>query len=353
MGLFNKKDKGGFKFESIKFEGGRNDIYTRQTINADRIDPNAHITVTAPLVAYIVKRGVFYGPLNPGTHRVFDGKREALNKKDGLSDIDILYICLQFKERFKWGTTNPIRTIDPIAQIYASIGARGEFEIVIDNAERFYKEFCKHQQSIGIDDLRERLVERLIGEEFVPTLARMMREFEYSFTNIQEGFKEIAKGMRYELNKIFAEYGISVTAFFISDVSVTDDDAEEQIIAALNKIGYDAKAAEERRRGKIELMEAVQEIERLSDREWEKEKYLLALKERNYNAYLEACKATGISPDKKAAARFCRKCGEAITAGAMFCNACGERAAGDKICGCGKANPLEGRFCNACGKELK
>jgi membrane protease subunit (stomatin/prohibitin family) len=254
----------------------------------------------------------------------------------------------------EWGTPAPISMRDPVTDILITVSANGAFEVRISDPNKFYREVVKHQKNYTMTDLRKRLLDTLMYE-FRPALAKTMMDNRYTFDVIDAHIKDIGSSIEPALRKIFLnDYGIEMTKFIIKYIGIPANQKTE-IENMLKEIKYDYKEEEKKRKAKIELREELEILERLKDKDWEKEKYLLELKARDYQRYLDVCKIIGWdSGDKKetAAVQYCGKCGKPLAAGVAFCNYCGTQASGKKICVCGKENSIDSAFCGGCGQKL-
>ena len=96
------------------------------------------------------------------------------------------------------------------------------------------------------------------------------------------------------------------------------------------------------------------ELERLDDKQWEREMYLKRLEQEDKAAYYEVLKVVGSKGGATAAGAFCPNCGHSYENGAAFCPGCGKKlAAATVTCPkCGKTYPGDTAFCSACGTKL-
>jgi len=348
------KDK---KKTSVTFFGGDDDLVSRVKLNAEQYDKRAAVVVGSHLVAYLEKGGILQDTFQPGTYPLFDKKAGVMRRVLGdIDGLEIVYVAKEHKEDMLWGTTSPIEMKDPVTEEFINVTANGKFQIRISDPEKFYREMVKHQSKFTVVDLQRKLLDYLMFR-MKPAFAKTIIENRYTFDVIDMHVEELGNSLMPKLKKIFLDdYGIEMTDFIINRIAIPQNQKDE-----IKRILKQMKAEEIERKlkgeAKVELKEALAELERLADKEWEKEKYLLELKARDYDRYLEVCKAIGweSSPNPKApasAGKFCPKCGKALTGGADFCNYCGAQVAGKKACSCGRENPPDGRFCGGCGRKL-
>ena len=101
------------------------------------------------------------------------------------------------------------------------------------------------------------------------------------------------------------------------------------------------------------MKEYLAELERLDDKQWEREKYLLEIKQNDKEAYYEVLKVIGAKEPASVGGNFCPKCGHSVEPNQAFCPACGQKLAKtETVCSCGHVNSGDAAFCGGCGKKL-
>jgi rubrerythrin len=143
--------------------------------------------------------------------------------------------------------------------------------------------------------------------------------------------------------KFESSYGLSIVEFKIADFDLLDED--------MNAI--EEFAAEKQRQERIK--EYLAEVERLSDKEWERDKYLRNLELEDKRAYYEVLKVIGNKHEGiPTVENKCPNCGAEFQPADKFCPRCGKRVSKEPIIcpGCGKSNAYNAIFCSGCGKKL-
>jgi hypothetical protein len=354
-----------FKFSKLKADLVAGQLMSRKSISAERLEKNATIEVESHCNALLCKGGNIKDVLNPGTYNVFDKKQGTL---DG---VDVVFLAKTTTRPVPWAVSPMIDMLDPITNIAIKLGGEGGFEVRIADIKKFYTEVISTESSYMVVDLQERL-QRLLMSKFRPALARIMEDNRYTYFSITAHQDKIEKEVHKVLKDTFAEYGIEMTTFFIEEIRVPQSD-KQKIQKALDDMDFDHKEEGRKQKAKEELKEHLDYIERLADKEWEKEKYILALKQRDYEAYLNVVKvigwqhkdisgSIGVAPstpncvDKPKIDSFkqinCFKCNRTLAVDSTFCNGCGSQVSGKRKCCCGKENALDSAFCGSCGKKL-
>ena len=167
----------------------------------------------------------------------------------------------------------------------------------------------------------------------------VVNESRISYDGFDTNIMSIARKAGAALSEKFsADWGIGLVDFIIEAFVISDED----------KARVEAALSEHRQENKIK--EHLAELERLDDKKWEREKYLLNLQATDREAYYEVLKVTGETAPKGS---FCPKCGHSVEATEAFCSNCGQKLSGDTTCpDCGKKNAADAKFCGGCGKKL-
>lgn len=292
--------------------------------------------------AILIKGGGDLRYYDSGNYNVFDNKKEIKNWRSGLS-VEVIYIPKNTRVLIKWGTPNRLRYRDEASNKVITVGARGEFEVSVSNPQQFFEEVVGSKQEFNLTEFRKRFSET-VATEFADIFLRIIDEKKLTYDKFTANKKTIGESMGQILNPMFdSNYGLSVRNFKIADFDLNDEDMAS----------IEAAAAEQKKQDK--LKEYLAEVERLDDKQWEREKYLRQLELQDKNAYYEVLKVIG--KGKKIDAEEhnkCPNCGLEYKPVDKFCPHCGKRVSKDPIIcpDCGKSNESTAVFCANCGKRL-
>ncbi|GHV01683.1 hypothetical protein FACS1894211_11860 [Clostridia bacterium] len=325
------------------------DLFVKLVVDGE-LDKKAQLIVPPTHRAILVKDGQMLQTLESGKYDIYDKKSDLSGfffKRFETDSVEIIYMSKTARLRMPWGTPRQLELRDPLTDIPLKIGANGEFEIRIGEPRKFFLEVVGMAGSYDLDKLQERVLAKLMSE-FQPALIKTMREKRLTYCMADEYTKEIAEGVAPILGGILSDnYGITMCDFFIGRILIPEACKAE--IEAVLKSGKEEterrereekeekKRIERRDEEKRELKEYLADLERLTDKEWEKEKYMRELEARDYERYLEVCRAVGWKRDAKGGdakadggkdgseRRFCTKCGAAAAPDDVFCSKCGKR----------------------------
>lgn len=303
---------------------------------------NARFEVPITHNAIVIKGGGNMRYYKSGLYDVFDDKKEIKNWKRGMS-IEVIYIPKDTRVLIRWGTPNRLRYRDEASNKVITVGARGEFDVTVVNPEQFFRKVVGAKKEFDIAEFRKRFSET-VATEFADIFLKTVAAKNLTYDKFTANKKEIGQSMGEILSPEFErDWGLSVLNFKIADIDLFDEDME----------AIEDFAAEKQKQEKMK--EYLAELERLDDKQWEREKYLRQLELQDKAAYYEVLKVLGDEGAEKVDAPLvCPNCGAPYKATDKFCPKCGKRVSKEPmICpDCGKANEYIAVFCSGCGKKL-
>ena len=300
--------------------------------------------------AYVIKGGGNSRFLRSGTHRLFDTDEEYKNFNQVGYSLDVIYIPRETNVNILWGTPSQFKYRDEASNKVISVGARGQFKVSISNPEQFYRKVAAAADEFDKDRFQAQFLPDVVNE-FVDGFLQVVKENKLTYDRFDANRKQIGISVGKILSDKFDKsWGVELNDFIIVNFLISTED-----MAAVE----DA-AAEAVRQQK--LKEYLSELERLDDKNWEREKYLRQLEMQDRAAYYEVLKIIG-HPSRGANATggsasaefFCPNCGNKVRAGEVFCSKCGKKVVKDKlVCSkCNHENESTATFCVACGEKLK
>ena len=348
--MFSKKPQ-IIKFEQNYCNASINDnsiLFVRVT---DEIrDKHAMVEIPRTHNAYIIKGGSDSRFYTSGPVEVFNDKKEIKDWKKGFS-VEVVYMPKDTSVLINWGTPNKVKYRDDASNRVIDVGARGQFGITITQHEQFFRKVVGVRKEFDLTDFRKHFSAAVVNE-FADCFLTVVSGAKMTYDQFDANRKSIGEAVGKILSVKFEEsWGIGLVDFIIESFEISQEDMD----------AVEDAAAEARKQKRTQ--EYLAELERLNDKEWEREKYLRQLELQDRNAYYEVLKVIGHPPASggshgsgaKAQSTFCPKCGAAVKAGDVFCSKCGQRVVKESIVcpKCGKSNDGEAAFCAACGEKLK
>ena len=308
-------------------------------VNGIVTDKHAIVEVPYTHNAIIIKGGGDCRYYKSGNYDVFDNKTEIKNWKRGLS-VEVIYIPKDTQVLIKWGTPNRVRYRDEASGKVITVGARGQFDISVSNPEQFFRKVVGVKKEFNLVEFDRRYSET-VATEFADIFLRIVAEMHLTYDKFDANKKEIGVRMGEILSPMFeTEWGLIVRNFKIEKLDLYDSDMNAIENAAADAVRQDR------------MREYLRELERLDDKQWEREKYLRELQLRDNAAYYEVLKVVG--ERKKPEKSKCPHCHTEIDGAVVYCPSCGKRISNTPItCPyCGKVNEGSATFCCGCGLKL-
>lgn len=340
------KKKGAKTHQIIKFEQNlcnakvddNEVLFVR--VNDVVTDPKALFEVPITHSALLIKSGGNIKAYDSGTYNVFENEGEIKNWKAGMS-VEVVYIPKDTRVLIKWGTPNRLRYRDEVSGKVITVGARGEFDVSVVNPDIFFRKVVGAKKEFDLEEFKKRYRET-VATEFADIFLKTVDEKHLTYDKFAANKKEIAQAIGEILSVQFEkDWGLSVLNFKIADIDLLDEDMQ-----AVESVAHE-KASTQR------LKEYLAELERLSDKEWEKQKYLRNLELQDKAAYYEVLKIIGISAGTKEKL-ICPNCNGEYSLADKFCPHCGKYLSTEplKCPECGTLNKHTATFCSNCGKKL-
>lgn len=188
-------------------------------------DPDARFEVPITHNAIVIKGGGDMRYYKSGNYNVFDDKKDVKKWKSGLS-VEIIYIPKDTRVLIKWGTPNRLRYRDEASNKVITVGARGEFDVSVTNAEQFFRKVVGAKKEFNLMEFRKRYSET-VATEFADIFLKIIDEKKLTYDKFTANKKLIGESMGTVLSPMFErDWGLSVLNFKIADFDLLDEDLE-------------------------------------------------------------------------------------------------------------------------------
>ena len=337
----------------IRFEN-KNDFFFYRAYG-EVSNPDAQVVVSGDNKLIIVRNGVKSEVLSGGAYNIFReediAKTGLLKNKRELAKpvvIDLIVYNDGFSYQGFWGTIAPIPYRDPETDIPVEFKGRGSYDVRIADVNKFMQTLIGSAKGMTVFDIKERIKDT-IWQVIRNKIAVCIHDLHLNYIDVVVNEANISNAIQPIISETLNDlYGVYIPIFNIVEIFI-DEEKRNQVEAIL-------QARRDELKNKKDVKEIVAELERLEDRNWEKEKYLLELEKADREKYYEVLKVLGWNNPKDAqkGRKFCPKCGTALGLDEDYCPNCGERISKELKCPhCGK--PLNGasKFCPHCGNKIK
>lgn len=322
-----------------------NDILFRK-VKIDTFSQSRCVIVPETHNALVVVDGIAHETLPSGRHYIFDRKKSSIVISDKKSPlIEIIYISKTAKLNIYWGTINQWEMRDPVTGTSIKLGASGEFEVQVCNPRKTYLELIGRDETFDIDNLKSRLLGRLLAEVQY-SLATTMAEMKLSYDRLGEVLLPMSKAILPAVKEMFEkDYGLTIFSFTISNIIISEDDIKK---IAKAKALYAANLMKK---------EEWENKEKKDDKDFERQMLVKKMEIEDYEKYLETVNKVGWPANKTTKAqdaKECPNCQAQLKGENKFCPVCGYSLEKTKIkCpNCNKLVLKSDTFCKHCGTKL-
>lgn len=318
---------------------------------------------------------------------------KALNRTTGGDTpfhCEVYFINKTEQMSIKWGTDSKVQYIEPTYGFPISIGASGEMSLRAEDSRKLLLKLVGTESFLG--------QQKLIGffRSFLMTrvktyIAQVMKANAINIFEIDENLTLFSNSIKNLLVSDFADYGVSLEQFFVTNVLKPDGDRQYEKFKELHFRQY-ADIAEAKLRQQTDLIYAQTEAQKIiidsqaqaTKRAQEGYTYQ---QERGFDVATEVARNEAVGQftnlgvglgtmagvggvvagtvggametalNKAGAAANCAKCGAPLPANAKFCLECGEKVAPaipDNMTVCPECGNTvtKGKFCPECGHKF-
>ena len=306
---------------------------------------------------------------------------------------EVYFINKTEQMSIKWGTDSKVQYIEPTYGFPISIGASGEMSLRADNARKLLLKLVGTENFLGQQKLVS-FFRAFLMTRVKTYIAQVMKSNAINIFEIDENLTSFSESIRKLLIADFADYGIALEQFLITNIVKPDGDRQYEKFKELHFRQY-ADIAEAKLRQQTDLIYAQTEAQKViidsqaQATKRSQEGYTYA-QERGFdvaekiaqneavgqmtnlgvglgtmagvggvvggvvgNAVGDALNNTAPVAPKAADGGFCDNCGAKLALGAAFCDECGTAVAkvNDVCANCGYKFERPGKFCPKCGTK--
>ena len=310
---------------------------------------------------------------------------------DGKSPFhcEVYFINKTEQMAIKWGTDSKVQFVEPTYGFPLSIGASGEMSLRIEDSRKFLLKLVGTENALT----REGLV--VYFRAFLMTkakayLAQTIKAQKINIFEIDEHLEDLSEALRKDLRNDFADYGVELERFFVSNIAKPDGEAQYEKFKSLHFRQY-ADIMEAKLRQQVSVIDAQTEaqktvIESQAIAQKRAQEGYTYQQERGFDVAEHVAQNEAVGQftnlgvglgtmagvggtvagvvgtsmqdamQNATATTTCVGCGSALPQNAKFCPQCGEKVLppvpqGMIVCPqCGKTVP-KAKFCPECGHK--
>ena len=306
---------------------------------------------------------------------------------------EIYFINKTEQMSIKWGTDSKVQYVEPTYGFPISIGASGEMSLRADNTRKLLLKLVGTEKYLGQQKLVS-FFRAFLMTRVKTYIAQAMKNNAINIFEIDENLTVFSDSIKKMLVGDFAEYGVALEQFFITNIAKPDGERQYEKFKELHFRQY-ADVAEAKLRQQIGVIDAQTEAQKTviasqaiaTKRAQEGYTYQ---QERGFDVAEKVAQNEAVgqmtnlgvglgtmagvggvvggvvggavndalnsttAPSHPATAQdsFCENCGAKLTQGAVFCEECGKPVAKNDTCkNCGYKFERAGKFCPKCGTK--
>lgn len=297
-----------------------------------------------------------------------------------------VYFIDRTQQSFKWGTNSKIQIIEPNYNFPLEIGACGEIKFTIEDSKKILEKLIGIKKSFNGTSVDE-FFQSFILLKVKTYIAQIITQEKIGIFEIDQKLERFSEELKEKLVDDFADYGIKLDRFIITNIAKPEDDKKYLEFKELYfRQGVAIVEAELNK--KVEIINKEKEAEKIkieadaiaSKREREGYTYQ---EERGYNIGEKVAEnqavgqftnigvglgmisgignTVGEKINKQVVTAFtnsngkivCKKCNTENERDARFCKKCGNELVINKICPkCGSKLEEDSTFCSSCGERI-
>lgn len=215
----------------------------------------------------------------------------------GTADVfhsEVYFVNLTTQMGIKWGTPSKVSMFDPASGLHVQIGACGELSLKVNDSRKLVLKLVgtanafTQNEFAGKDLELEGITYNLVVGKFKPlivstvknNLAKIVKAQGINILEIDEYIDALSEAMRVNVNETLDEYGLCMPEFYITSISLPDDDPnfrrlkqqfaektlkvrEEEILKAEAEAAQARKLLEAQTEAQLKMMNAQGEAEAL------------------------------------------------------------------------------------------
>ena len=306
---------------------------------------------------------------------------------------EVYFINKTEQMSIKWGTDSKVQYVEPTYGFPISIGASGEMSLRAENARKLLLKLVGTEKYLGQQKLVS-FFRAFLMTRIKTYIAQAMKNNAINIFEIDENLTVFSDSLKKMLVGDFAEYGVALEQFFVTNIAKPDGDKQYEKFKELHFRQY-ADIAEAKLRQQTDLIYAETEAKKVvidSQAQATKraqEGYTYA-QERGFDVAEKVAQNEAVgqmtnlgvglgtmagvggvvggvvggavndalsntatpTQSNPATGSFCENCGAKLAVGSAFCEECGAPIAASDTCkNCGYKFERAGKFCPKCGTK--
>ena len=245
--LMSEKIKKDGLASIIKYEGDNNTFVWKHPI--EDFNYGSQLIVHESQEAIFFKDGQALDLFGPGRYTLETQQLPLLEKlyslptdTEGTFHSEVYFINKTVQMAIKWGTPEKVRFIDPLTGTPLDLGASGEMNIQVSNSRKLLIKLVGTMKGISWEEgfeLTKSLQSSfrpLISNAIKTNLSAVIKNEAIDILEIDEKLDIISENLRAKILPGFAEYGLTIPQFYVTNVVLPENDPNFKRIRELHTI---------------------------------------------------------------------------------------------------------------------
>ncbi len=241
----------------IQYEGDNDTFIWKHPV--EDFNLGSQLIVHESQEAVFFLNGEALDSFGPGRHTLETGNLPVLKKIYSLPTgsqtpfhAEVYFINLAVHMGIKWGTDSRVRFIDPETGIPLDIGASGEMNLIVSDPRKLLIKLVGTTNGLVNKQVLEtesgnsdEAVKSIRGFFRAPLmtqiksyLASTIKEQKLNIMEIDENLGILSDALKTRVETAFEEYGLSVSQFYVTNVSLPEDDPNYKKLKELRAVSY-------------------------------------------------------------------------------------------------------------------
>lgn len=239
----------------IKYEGDNETFIWKHPI--EDFNLGSQLIVHESQEAIFFLNGEALDSFGPGRHTLETENLPVLKKvydlptgKPNPFHAEVYFINKTVQMGIKWGTDSRVRFIEPNTGIPLDIGASGELNLEVSNGRKLLlklvgttsslvrTQILSAQNDTGIKNTLRDFFRPMIMTTVKGNIAAAIKAEKINILEIDENLEALSSSLREKVSAGFEEYGLRVPQFYVTNVSLPEDDKNFKRIRDLLAASY-------------------------------------------------------------------------------------------------------------------
>lgn len=164
---------------------------------------------------------------------------------------EVYFINKTVQMGVKWGTDSKVRFNEPILGVPLEIGASGDMNLAVSDGYKMLIKLVGTMKGIAWDDEKggftkslQASFKPLISTEVKSNLSAVIKQKNINIIEIDEHLNELSESLKEKILPGFEEYGLTIPQFYITNISLPENDPNYQKLRSLHTIALQKRMAE-------------------------------------------------------------------------------------------------------------